>query len=201
MISYSIAAAKESGLFERIVVSTDSDEIASVAREAGAEIPFLRPAELADDHAGTDSVFVHALETLYVKSGQACCILATAPFLQSADLKRGFDLLQKSGATSAVSVTTFPYPVLRALQVNAAGRLEMIWPEHRTTRSQDLPEAWHDAGQFYWVDVTKYLREQKLFSADAIPVPLPRNLVQDIDTPKDWENAERMFAAWKASRV
>ena len=198
MISYSISAALESGVFDRIVVSTDDEEIASVARQCGAEVPFMRPPELANDHAATDAVILHALERL-VKNGFAaryvCCIYATAPFLQARYIREGLALLKEKNATSAFSVTTFPYTIFRSLRINERGRVEMFWPENFAKRSQDLPEAYHDAGQFYWADANRYLVEKRFFSSDAVPVILPRSLVQDIDTPEDWEVAEQMYAA------
>lgn len=195
MIAHSIEAARASGLFDRVLVTTDAPEIAETARRHGAEVPFMRPAELSDDKTGTDAVLIHALGALGLAAGHACCIQATAPFIHPDDLVRGKRLLEEQRATVAFSVTTFAYPIFRALRLGANGRLEMIWPEHRLTRSQDLPEAWHDAGQFYWVDVGRYLQERKLFSADAVPVVLPRHRVQDIDTLEDWRRAELMYEA------
>lgn len=198
MIAHSIEAAKKTNLFNKIIVSTDSEEIAMVAKEWGAEVPFMRPAELADDCAGTDAVVLHTLNWLLdhgIKVASICCIYATAPFLSSEYIRRGYDLLMDYSATSAFSVTTFPYPIFRALKINDNGRVEMFWPENFETRSQDLPEAFHDAGQFYWADAQRYLKEGRLFSSDAIPVILPRYLVQDIDTNEDWQAAERMFQA------
>ena len=142
-------------------------------------------------------MLIHTLTWLKAQGAApdfACCLYATAPFVRPGDLRRGLELLRQHGATTAFSVTTFPYTIFRSLKVNAQGRLEMFWPENRLKRSQDLPEAWHDAGQFYWLDVAKYLVEQRLFSADSVPVPLPRYLVQDIDTLEDWETAEHMFS-------
>lgn len=197
MIAHSIEAARASGVFDRIVVSTDDAEIMETARACGAEAPFSRPPELANDHAGTDEVLIHALTWLSehgAAPGYACCLYATAPFVRPGDLARGLQLLKEKGATTAFSVTSFPYTIFRALKINEQGRLEMFWPENRLKRSQDLPESWHDAGQFYWMDVPKYLRERRLFSADSVPVVLPRYLVQDIDTPEDWETAEHMFS-------
>lgn len=198
MIVHSIHAAQAAGIFDQILCSTDDEEVADMAREAGAEVPFRRPAEWATDFATTDQVLQHALRWL-AEQGKparyACCLYATAPFVRGSDLARGLSLLRESGAITAFSVTTFPYPIFRALRVNDRGRLEMYWPEHRLTRSQDLPEAWHDAGQFYWVDVSRYLAEGQLFSVDAVPVPLPRQRVQDIDTLEDWARAELMYKA------
>jgi pseudaminic acid cytidylyltransferase len=196
LIAYSIAAARACGLFDRIIVSTDSPAIAEVATGLGAEAPFLRPADLADDFASTDSVFLHTLSWLDKESrvpDYACCIYASAPLLQPEALLRGLALLKEQQATSAFSVTTFPSPVFRALRLDERQRLSMVWPEHHGSRSQDLPEVYHDAGQFYWVDVVKYLSEGRVFSSDAVPVRIPRHLVQDIDTPEDWTRAELMF--------
>jgi len=198
MIAHSIRAAQSCELFDRIVVSTDSDEIAKIAQEYGAEVPFKRAAELADDFTGTDSVLLDALNRIRESDSSIetfCCIYPTAALLRPEDLRRGFELLRQKEATTAIAVTTFPYPIFRSLKLDARGRLGMVWPEHWTTRSQDLPEAYHDAGQFYWGDVKKYRNEQRLFSRDSVPVMIPRHLVQDIDTPADWEAAENMFLA------
>jgi len=202
MIAHSLRAARAAGVFDRIVVSTDDAEIAVVAREHGGEVPFTRPAELANDFAGTDAVIGHALDW-FAAHGEPveefCCIYATAPFLRAADIRRGRDLLNERGATTAFSVTTFPYPIFRALRVAADGRVEMFWPENFSKRSQDLPEALHDAGQFYWGHVGRYLAERRLFSSNSVPVEIPRSRVQDIDTPEDWDRAEQMFLAWSAT--
>lgn len=198
MIAHSLRAAREAGVFDRIVVSTDDSEIAVVAREHGGEVPFVRPAELADDFAGTDVVIGHALGWLAAQGQPAtrfCCIYATAPFLRAADLRRGLEVLEATQAATAFSVTTYPYTIFRSLKVNAAGRVEMFWPENFPKRSQDLPEAWHDAAQFYWGNTARYLVERRLFSSNSVPVEIPRLRVQDIDTPEDWEIAELMFQA------
>jgi N-acylneuraminate cytidylyltransferase len=198
MIAYPIAAARACGLFERILVSTDSLVIAEVAKDCGAEVPFLRPPELAGDTVLTVPVLVHALDWLRHHGGEPdlfCCIYPTAPFLTAADLIAGHDLLLHSEAKSAFAVTTFPYPILRALRREPNGRVAMLWPEHQNTRSQELPEAFHDAGQFYWFRTRPFLQDRVLFTDHALPVVLPRWRVQDIDTPEDWEKAELMFKA------
>lgn len=198
MISYPIRAALDAGIFDRILVSTDSDEIAAVAAAHGAEVPFRRPATLSEDHTGTAPVLVHALEWLVAEgrpAARACCIYATAPFVRASDLVMGLDILKSTNATTAFSVTSFAFSIFRALKVTDEGTLAMFWPEHRLTRSQDLPEAYHDAGQFYWMDVPRFLAEPNLYSSDAHPVILPRHLVQDIDTPEDWVMAEHMYHA------
>jgi len=198
IIAYSIEAAHESGVFDRIIVSTDSGEIARVARECGAETPFLRPAELSGDFTPTAPVLLHALEWLRENGfnpAYLCCIYATAPFIRPEYIRRGFDLVMGDGVTSAFSVTTFPFPIFRALRITDSGTVKMYWPEYEMARSNDLEEAYHDAGQFYWLDCPLFQREQKLYGSHSMPVILPRYLVQDIDTPEDWETAERMFAA------
>lgn len=195
MIAYSIEAAKKSGLFERVVVSTDLEEIAEIARNSGAEIPFIRPPELSDDFANTDAVFTHALRFLQSQGFEfeyACCIYATAPFVQPRYLQEGCRLLEEANASNAFSVTTFPFPILRSQLIKENGLLEMHWPEYRMTRSQDLPEFYHDAGQFYWTRVERYFDKPDLYD-NAAPVVLPRHLVQDIDTEEDWKRAELMF--------
>jgi len=202
MIVWSIRAALDSGLFDQVVVSTDDQEIAEVARAHGAQVPFMRPPALADDFTGTAAVIVHALETL-LEQGQhfdyACCIYATAPLLQARYLEQGLQrLIQHPQKSYAFSVCGFAAVVQRALTVDAEGALEALYPQYRETRSQDLPEAYHDAGQFYWGRTLAWLRGDVLFSSRSLPVILPRYLVQDIDTLEDWKRAEYLYAALKA---
>lgn len=196
MIAWSIRAAAESGCFDRIIVSTDDTEIAEVGRHYGAETPFVRPAELSDDHTGTIPVIAHAIRW-QAENGQAsrevCCLYATAPFLRAADIKQGLRALDESGADYAFSVTSYPFPIQRAIRLTPDGRVAMFQPEHFNTRSQDLEEAWHDAGQFYWGKAGAWLAATPIFGPVSVPVPLPRHRVQDIDTPEDWERAEIMF--------
>lgn len=198
MIAWSIEAARLSGCFDRIIVSTDDAEIVNVARAHGAEVPFVRPPELSDDHTGTIPVIAHAIawqNTHGQAVSQACCIYATAPFVQAADLQRGLQTLQSSGADYAFSVTSYAFPIQRAIRITPEQRVAMFQPEHFGTRSQDLEEACHDAGQFYWGKASAWLAGKPLFSQDAAPVPLPRHRVQDIDTPEDWQRAEWLFKA------
>jgi N-acylneuraminate cytidylyltransferase len=203
IIAYSIRTALACGLFERVIVTTDDEEIADIARQYGAQVPFMRPAALSDDHAGTMEVVQHALQALG-SAGTipefACCIYATAPFLQSCYLHDGLQQLRSNPDKSfAFSVTTFDFPVQRALRVTAEGALDALYPEYRLVRSQDLEPAWHDAGQFYWGRCEAWRRGDTLFSPVALPVALPRHLVQDIDTLEDWQRAEWIFAALKAA--
>ena len=196
MLSWAVKAARESGCFDQIVVSTDDDEIADVARNCGADVPFRRPRELSDDYTGTIPVVAHAIKTLLSQGaspGLVCCIYATAPFLQGADLRQGLAQLQGSGADYAFSVTRYEFPIQRAIRIAKTGRVEMFNPEHFNTRSQDLEAAYHDAAQFYWGRAEAWLSGRIIFSQAAIPVILPHHRVQDIDTPEDWARAEWMF--------
>jgi N-acylneuraminate cytidylyltransferase len=202
MIARSIQTALDSGLFSRVVVSTDDEEIAELARTHGAQVPFMRPLALADDFTGTAAVIVHALQALAEQGSQfdyACCIYATAPLLQARYLRQGLDLLQQHQDKSfAFSVCDFGFPVQRALTVDDQGALTALYPEFRNTRSQDLPAAYQDAGQFYWGRSSAWLNGEVLYSPASLPVILPRYLVQDIDTPEDWKRAEYLYAALKA---
>ena len=198
MIAWSIDAARKSGCFDQIIVSTDDAEIAEISREYGAEVPFMRPAELSDDHTATIPVIAHALrwmEQNEVPAEIACCIYATAPFIQPTDLQRGLEVLTQSGGDYAFSVTSYAFPIQRAIRITSENRVEMFNPEYFETRSQDLEAAFHDAGQFYWGRASAWLDEKPIFSPDAAPVILPRSRVQDIDTFEDWERAEWLFKA------
>jgi len=203
MLVWAVEAARESGCFDRIVVSTDDDEIADVAHDCGAEVPFRRPPELSDEYTGTIPVVAHAIRTLQsqgVSPGLVCCIYATAPFLQAEDLNRGLEELERSGADYAFSVTRYEFPIQRAIRIADSGRVEMFYPEHFNTRSQDLEAAYHDAAQFYWGRLDAWLSGKIIFSQAAAPVILPHHRVQDIDTPEDWERAEWMFKSMALQR-
>ncbi|MCU7250654.1 pseudaminic acid cytidylyltransferase [Pseudomonas koreensis] len=198
MIVRSIRTALDSGLFDQVVVSTDDEEIADVSRAHGADVPFLRPAQLADDFTGTAAVIVHALQQLPAFD-YTCCVYATAPLLQARYLREGFELLEQHADKSfAFSVSSFGFPVQRALTLDGQGALTALYPQFRDTRSQDLPEAFQDAGQFYWGRREAWLRGEVLYSPASLPVILPRHLVQDIDTAEDWTRAEYLYAALKA---
>lgn len=197
MIAWSIEVARQSGLFQRIIVSTDDREVGEVARRYGAETPFVRPADLADDHTPTLPVIRHAVHWLQ-DHGEvvqaACCIYATAPFLKAEYLHKGVEMLNRFPETEFVfSVTSFGFPIFRGLRLDAEGRVAMFWPEHETSRSQDLPEAFHDAGQFYWGTGVAWQNCAGLFSSRSRGLALPRTQVVDIDTEEDWRLAERIF--------
>jgi N-acylneuraminate cytidylyltransferase len=201
IIAWSIEAALESGCFDQVIVSTDDAEIAGVARQWGGAVPFMRPAELADDHTGTIPVIRHAIEWLNRQGQgieQACCVYATAPFVSAEDLRHGLDVLQGNDCDYAFSVTSYAFPIQRAIRINDAGRVEMFNSEHFHTRSQDLEEAFHDAGQFYWGRAEAWLQERVLFDSRSLPVLLPRHHVQDIDTLEDWARAEWLYRAMQA---
>ena len=198
MIARPVRAALESGCFAAVVVSTDDEEIARVARAAGAQVPFMRPAALADDVTPTIPVIRHAIDALpeaIPAPGAVCCIYATSPFLRPEDIRRGRDALLATGCDFALSVTAYAFPVQRALTRAADGTVAMMHPENFAVRSQDLEEAWHDAGQFYWGTVAAWRAHDTIFTGRARGVALPRSRVQDIDTPEDWEQAEAMFRA------
>lgn len=197
IIAWSIDAAKESDLFDRIIVSTDDAEIAEVAKQWGAEVPFMRPAELSNDYAGTTEVVAHAIEYLCnqgTKLSAVCCIYATAPFIRQADLKQGLAILEAGNWQYVFSATTFAFPIFRSFQKNAEGGLEMLFPEYFNTRSQDLPEVLHDAGQFYWGRPQTWTDRARIFDSNSTTVIIPRWRVQDIDTEEDWIRAESMAA-------
>lgn len=201
MIAWSIESAKASGCFDQILVSTDDEGIANVAREWGARVPFMRPAELSDDFTGTLPVIRHAVQWLEehdVPAEYACCLYATAPFVSPADLQHGLQLIKDTGSRYAFSVTSYAFPIQRAIRITDNGRVAMFNPEHFHTRSQDLEEAWHDAGQFYWGTAAAWCEESPIFGEDSVPVKLPRHRVQDIDTSEDWLRAEWLFQAMQA---
>ena len=198
MIAYSIEAALDSKCFYKVIVSTDDAEIAEVAIQYGAEVPFMRPANIADDYATTLDVIKHAIEYTELQEWgveNVCCIYATAPFLIPEFIQRGFIELTSSNVDYAFSATSFPFPIQRALKLNDARCVEMFQPEHLNTRSQDLEEAYHDAGQFYWGTAKAFIAKKAIFGTRSKAVLLPRKRVQDIDTPEDWELAEALFRA------
>lgn len=193
MIAWSIGAARAAACFDLIIVSTDDEEIAEVAGQHGAEVPFIRPAQLADDHATTRAVMLHALkwcEKLRIPVDALCCLYATAPFVQPEDLAKAARLLEQASPNSFVfTATSFPFPIQRAIRIDAEGCSSMVQPENFNTRSQDLEETYHDAGQFYWARPTAWTNRGNLFN-DGRPILLPRWRVQDIDTEEDWHRAE-----------
>lgn len=197
MIAYSIEAAKQSNCFDKIIVSTDDQEIADIALKYGAEVPFIRPADIADDFATTLDVMQHAI--MWCKDHQynvdkICCIYATAPFILPKYIQQGLEEVCAEGVEYAFSATTFPFPVQRAISLAKDGAVRMLSPEYANTRSQDLEDVYHDAGQFYWGKASAFLTGKTFFAEHSKAVILPRKRVQDIDTFEDWDLAESLFS-------
>jgi len=195
IIAYSIEAALKSNCFSQVIVSTDDDEISEVAKKYGALVPFVRPDELSNDYAGTIPVIKHTIEWMednnnYIEN--VCCLYATAPFIQSKIISKAYQQLQDSNSDYCFSVTSFTFPIQRAIKLTAENRINMFNPENFEIRSQDLEDAYHDAGQFYWGKAKAFKDELPMFSKVATPFILPRYLVQDIDTMEDWVRAEAM---------
>lgn len=199
MIAWSIKAAQESGCFDRIIVSTDAAEIADVARQWGAEVPFMRPAGLADDFAGTTPVVAHAVHWHQYHGhdlNAVCCLYATAPFAKPTDIREGLEILTQVAADRFVfTATAYASPIQRALWLDlASGEAHMWQPEQFNKRSQDLEPAYHDAGQFYWGRPQAWIHSENLYEGSK-PLLLPHWRVQDIDTADDWVRAELLYEA------
>jgi len=195
MIAHAITIAKLSGLFDHIVVSTDDTEIAAIAREWGAETPFVRPDELANDYTATVPVIAHGIQTCR-DSGwvidYVCCIYPGVPFLQVEDLKGALALLMKGESDYSFPITEFPSAIQRALRRMEGGKMEPIYRQYELTRTQDLEPAYHDAGQFYWGKADAWLHNLKIHSS-GVGYVVPNWRVVDIDTPEDWVRAEHLL--------
>lgn len=198
MIAYSIDAALASGCFDKVIVSTDDQEIADVAKQYGASVPFWRPANIADGYSTTMDVMQHAIEWCEQQGWDielVCCLYATAPFVTSDYLIEGYKKLQKEDNVEFVfSAATFSFPIQRAFKVSEQGAVSMFDPSQELVRSQDLDISYHDAGQFYWGRKSAFLAHKSIFSSHSRIVLLPRSRVQDIDTQEDWDFAEALFA-------
>jgi pseudaminic acid cytidylyltransferase len=194
MIAYAIAAAKESGLFQHVVVSTDDEEIAEISRAWGAETPFVRPAELANDYVATVPVIAHAIEACHAlgwKFDHVCCIYPGVPFIQTDDLRGALDRLKSDEAEYCFPVTEYPSAVQRALRLVGNGKIQPFYPEFEITRTQDLEPAYYDAGQFYWGKAEAWLTNSKIHSS-GLSYVIPNWRVVDIDTQDDWARAEML---------
>ena len=199
LIAYSIEKALASNLFTKVVVSSDDEDIAQISKEYGAEVPFIRSRELSDDFTSSGDVVkdaVKKLQDMGENFDYVCTIYATAPLLDIKYLKDGYEKLKNSDARMAFSVTSMPFPIQRTFKITQNGRCEMFWPENFQKRSQDLEEAYQDAGQFYWENIDKKFTDIP-FGRDSIPIIIPRHLVQDIDTLEDWKRVELMYQALK----
>lgn len=195
MIAHAIMAALECGLFDKVVVSTDDQEIADVAKEWGAAVPFERPAELADDHTPTVPVIAHSIETLMgqgVVSRYACCIYPCTPFTRPDDLINAFELMKATESTFVYPVTEYPHPIQRAMRRNEHGSMQFLHPENELKRTQDFEQTFHDAGQFYWGQAVAWLAQKKMHT-DGVGMVVPPWRYVDIDTENDWKRAELMY--------
>ena len=204
IIAYSIEAALKSNCFSQVIVSTDDDEISEVAKKYGALVPFVRPDELSNDYAGTISVIKHAIEWMEINNKNienVCCLYPTAPFVQSQIISKAFKKFQDLNADYCFSLTSFPFPIQRAIKIDQNDKIDMFNPDQFSSRSQDLEDAFHDAGQFYWGKAQAFKDEVPLFSEVSIPYMLPRYLVQDIDTNEDWIRAEVMYKVLQESNM
>lgn len=203
MIAWAIVVARESGLFDQVIVSTDDQEIAETARTFGAEVPFMRPDELADDHAGTIPVMDHATRWAQGEGWPleaVCCIYPTAPMISPDDLAEGLRLLDLRTHDFVFSATDYASPIFRAFVEADCGGVEMIFPEHFKSRSQDLPRALHDAAQFYWGRPEAWVTATTLFGPRSTALCIPRWRVQDIDTQDDWIRAEALFRSLSGTK-
>ncbi len=201
ILEYAIRSARNSGVFDQVLVSTDDEQIAAVARAAGAEVPFVRPADIANDTASTAEVLVHALDWYAEQDSyweSLCCLYPTAVFVTPELLQEAAAERERREAPALLSVCHFPYPIQRSVRMNPEGDLSWNWPEHELTRSQDLEEAYHDAGQFYFFPCEAFRQNPRLMPAGAIPFLLDRRKVVDIDTEEDWAVAEQIYKVWHA---
>lgn len=191
IIAYSIETALESGLFDEVMVSTDDGEIAGIAQDYGAEVPFMRSEGNADDYATTVDVLLEVLKEYGKRNlefDHVCCLYPTAPFVTTEDLQKGFALLKE--ATSSLPVVAFEFPVQRAFKKNNENKVQYAWPEHEKTRSQDLETFYHDAGQWYWIKTDELIKQETLITSNCKAIEKSSMAVQDIDTPEDWRLAE-----------
>jgi pseudaminic acid cytidylyltransferase len=194
MIEWSISAAINANCFDRIIVSTDDIEISNFAESIGAEVPFIRPTSLSEDYTPTGAVVKHALEWLRlpkILKTNACCLYATAPFVTPNDICQSLSILNPSVCDFVLPVTSYASPVQRALVLDDSSTfLEMREPTEFSSRSQDLEESFHDAGQFCWGLAEAWISGDTPFQRKTLPYNLPRFRVQDIDTNEDWDRAE-----------
>jgi len=202
IIAWPIGTALESGLFDKVIVSTDDGEIAEFARQAGASVPFMRPENLSDDYADTKSVVRHAILEIGLEreiTSQICCIYPTAVFLTADLLIEGLARLDSGVASFAFAMTNLDTVVLRSFTQSEVGRVKMLFPENYSARTQDLPEIFSDAAQFYWGKVESWQSDKPIIGADSIGIFIDSTRVQDIDTEQQWLSAETKFLKLKQS--
>lgn len=201
MIARTIATALQSGLFERVVVSTDDAEIAEISRQAGAQVPFTRPLNLADDLTPTVPVIAHALQACNLLEWQvshACCIYPCVPLLAIGDIAAALEMALDTDADFVYPVTDYAHPIQRAMRRSESGKMSLYSPQFEMTRTQDLEKSFHDAGQFYWGKASAWLEHKKMHTT-GLGMPIPHWRVVDIDSEDDWRRAELLFKALQAA--
>lgn len=195
IIAYSIEAAIKSGLFEEVMVSTDDEEIAGVARQYGASVPFLRSAETSNDYATTVDVLLEVVDK-YKEQGQnfdtICCLYSTAPFVTSDRLKEASSQISDT-IDACFTIVQYSYPIQRSLRINEDNCVVMKFPEYLKSRTQDLEKVYHDAGQFYFVKTDVLVKEKTVWCKRTAPLILSELEVQDLDTLTDWQLAEMKY--------
>ena len=204
IIAYSIDVAFKSKIFDKVIVSTEDKEIKDISIIYGAEVPFIRPKEIADDFTGTHEVIGHAVKWLEDngdKIDYCCCIYPTAPLIQKEDLLNGFDMIKSNKWDSVLAATNFSYPIFRSFENLPDGGLNMIFPEHFKSRSQDLPEVYHDVGLFYWAKPETWKKKPKKYGKKNSIVKIPNYRIQDIDTLDDWKRAEIIYQTLKEKSI
>jgi N-acylneuraminate cytidylyltransferase len=202
MIAYAIQAAQRSGLFGRIVVSTDDEEVAKISREIGAEVPFLRPNEISDDHTPTVPVIAHAIRELEANGKNlryVCCIYPCVPFIEETDLKKTLSLLEQGNSEYSFPVAEYPSPIQRALKLGLGNQVSPFYPKFELSRTQDLERAYHDVGQFYWGSKKAWLTNPKIH-AHSLGCVIPSWRVADIDNPEDWLRAEKLYKIFSETK-
>lgn len=202
IIAYSIEIALQTGLFDEIMVSTDDDEIATIATQYGASVPFMRSEKVADDYATTMEV-LKEVEFMYKEHcnkefEHICCIYATAPLIHTKHLSDGYELLKSKQYSSVFPIVPFGYPIWRGVKINKLGITEMVWEQYAHSRSQDLEQVYHDAGQWYWYNPQKVANT--LFTKNSTSIILSEEEVQDIDTITDWKLAEMKYELLQNSK-
>ncbi len=198
-MAYPIKAAIDSQCFDEVMVSTDDEEIADVARKYGAKVPFMRSAATSNDYAGTSEVLYEVLreyEKISKHFDYGCCLYPTAPLISPQSVRDGYQILLEKNASAVFTVAEFSPPIWWALDIQNE-RIQSLYPQYETTRSQDLKKTFYDAGQFYWFKVGDFLRDKKLMTVNVAPLVLPASNVQDIDTEEDWVVAEQKYAFLK----
>jgi pseudaminic acid cytidylyltransferase len=200
VIAWSIIAAQNSMLFDHIIVSTDDEEIKSISENYGASVPFYRPYDLSDDHTSTAPVIAHAIkkinEIYNIKVTYACCIYPCSPLLNSNNLIDSFKILKSTKENFVYPVTSFPHSIYRSMKKSINGKMDFVFPDHELTRTQDLEETFHDAGQFYWGKAEAWIQLKKMHT-NGIGMEIPSYTTVDIDNKDDWKRAELLFQSNK----